>query len=169
MNTLRTNLDRLANWFQKHRTHFAKELCAGASVETLADLDKTLALRLPDELKTLLAWRNGQNPESLACFESNWHLMGADQIAQDKQTLLDPDAEQTGWRTEWIPFLSDGYGNYICMDSNKSPAPLRGFWLGNAEHAIVAESLSQWVADFADAVEAGKYVEEHERGTFVKR
>ena len=55
------------------------------------------------------------------------------------------------------------------MDTGKTPPPIREFWAGNSEHPLVAESLTGWIEMFVAAVEAGKYVEEPERGTFRRR
>jgi hypothetical protein len=42
-------------------------------------------------------------------------------------------------------------------------------WHGRAEHPIVADSLAVWLARFVDVVEVGGYVEDDERGTFLRK
>lgn len=157
MAELRILLQRLQHWLEKHRDHYAKALLPGATTTGL-----------PDELRTLLAWHDGQDPEALGGFENNWRLMSSSQIAEDK-AILDKDAAETGWNVTWIPFLSDGYGNYLFLDTTQTPPPVRGFWAGNSEHEVIAKSLTEWMKDFVTAVEGGKYVEEQERGTFLRR
>ena len=166
---LKSALARLEESLRKHRPHYRNILLPGASATELASLEKSLSVSLPEEARTLLAWHNGQEADSIGGFERDWRLLSTTQIAEEKNDLLDPDAKDTGWSPVWIPFLGDGYGNYLCLDTSKTPPPLREFWAGNREHPLVAESLTGWIEMFVTAVEAGKYVEEPERGTFLRR
>src|SRR5207253_4107546 len=68
----------------------------------------------------------------------------------------------------WLPFLDDDAGNYLALDTATAGRPIRDFHLGNAEHAVVASSLTAWLDDFVTQVEQGRYEEEPERGTFLR-
>ena len=54
-------------------------------------------------------------------------------------------------------------------DAAAPVCPVRAFWLGNKEHAVISPSLAAWLRDFVINVENGAYVEEPERGTFLRR
>jgi cell wall assembly regulator SMI1 len=161
-------LDRLEKWLAKKRKRFLKALNPGASPAALTKLKKALGCPLPDELQTLLAWHDGQSPESKGKFEESWLLLSAERINAAKADL-DAGAGETGWNAKWVPFLEDDQGDYLCLDTAKKGVPVRGFYLGNTEHEIVAASLTAWFEDFVTAVEAGKYHEESERGDFLRK
>lgn len=117
-------LNRLEKWLQKHRAHYWKMLLPGASRAELDFLRKSIAPPLPEELRTLLAWHNGQSADFIGGFEANWQLMSTRTIAVETMLLLDPEA-QSGWERSWIPFLNDDAGNYVCIDASQAGFPLR--------------------------------------------
>ena len=158
---------RLETWLRKHRRRFLASLNPGATPAELDTLQKQVAAPLPEFLRTLLAWHNGQGQDFVGAFEENWLLMSCQTIAEAKR-YLDAEAKDMGWQPAWIPFLDNDAGDYLCADTSQQQAPVRAFYLGNTEHPAVAESLERWVEDFVSNVEKGNYVEEPERGTFMK-
>ena len=95
-----------------------------------------------------------------------------ERVAAAKRSLNEQapgNGHKTGWQPEWIPFLDDDGGDYLCLDTRAPGVPVRAFWLGQPEHPVVAPSLTDWVEGFVKAVEMGEYQEEPERGTFLRR
>ena len=136
----------------------------GATAAELAQLERGLAHQIPSELRELLTWHNGQEDKFIGYFEQHWRLMGTDSIVAGKKEL---DAEPPpGWQKAWIPFLDDDGGDYLCLDASDAPALVRGFYVGNDQHEIVAPSFAAWLADFVEHIEKGQYEEDPERGTF---
>jgi cell wall assembly regulator SMI1 len=156
-------LDRLERWLKKHRRRFVKGLNPGATPEEL----KALGDKAPPELRELLAWRNGQDSGFVGKFEQDWLLMSCEQIVEAKR-YLEEDAA-LGWKKEWVPFLDDDQGDYVCLDTAKSPAPVREFWMGQPELPPVASALAEWLEKIVTALEAGEYEEDPERGTFYRK
>jgi cell wall assembly regulator SMI1 len=161
-------LDRLERWLKKNRPHYLKDLPRGASDIQLAGLETELNLRLPADLRGFLSWHDGQGENTMGRFEQDWLLMSCDEIIAAKGDL-DHDAATTGWNAAWIPFLDNDAGDFLCLDTGQPKAPVRGFWLGEKEHGIVAPSLADWLADFVANVEKGNYEEDPERGGFLRR
>ena len=120
------------------------------------------------DLRRLLAWHNGQQPDFPGRFEQDWGLMSTDEIAAAKGDL-DADAESSGWSPTWVPFLDDDAGDYLCLDTGKATAPVRAFWQGRRGHPIISAALTAWLEEFVAALERGEYVEDPERGTFLRR
>lgn len=162
---MKTALERLDQWFAQHRKPFRKNLQPGASSAELEALHKSIGRPVPDSLRKLLAWHNGQGEDYVGYFENHWLLMSAETIAAAKQEL---DAGVVdGWKKEWIPFLDDDGGDYLVIDSTQAAGPVLAFYPGQAQADKVAASLDAWLEAFAKAVEAGEYFEEPERGTFM--
>lgn len=161
-------LTRLEKWLAAHRKRYLEGLQPGADKATLDALEKIIGLKLPDSLRQLLAWHNGQSEDFIGCLVESWLLMSTDSIAAAKKDL-DADAASTGWKTAWIPFLDDDNGNYVCLDTSQAEAPVREFWVGNADHPVVAPSLAAWLEDVVSALERGEYDEDPERGVMLRK
>jgi cell wall assembly regulator SMI1 len=149
-----------------------KALRPGANEAELHDLQARLGRELPAELRTLLAWHNGQGEEFAGRFEEDWLLMGTEEIAGAKVELDKGAAGNgagNGWKPEWIPFLDDDAGDYLFLDTSRPEPPVRAYWLDQDQQPQVAASLTAWVEAFVKAVEAGDYEEDPERGTFLRR
>jgi cell wall assembly regulator SMI1 len=162
------NLDRLDHRLLQHRPRYHSALLPGATPAELHLAETNLGLRLPEDLRTLLTWHNGQRDDFAGAFEASWQLMSADHIVAAKLEL-DADSEQTGWQPAWVPFLDDDQGDYLCLDTGQAAAPVRGFWPPKTEHPIIAPSLAAWLEEFVSAVERGEYVEDPERGAFLRK
>jgi cell wall assembly regulator SMI1 len=163
---LRSLLGRLEAWLAKHRKRFLSGLQPPASDADLRALEAAIKRPLPEALRTLLAWHNGQGEDYVGFFEDRWVLMRSAMIA-DVKPGLDADAKENGWQPAWIPFLDDDQGDYLCLDTSQSPPLVRWFLLGEKQHAVVAPSLSAWLTMFVDNVEKGRYTEDPERGEMI--
>src|SRR5262249_25386453 len=103
---LRSLLDRLEHWLAKHRPRFLKGLRPGANEVELHQLEAQLGLTVPEELRTFLAWHDGQE-DSIGCFEESWLLMSAERILAAKHDLdagAVGNGAGNGWKRDWIPF-----------------------------------------------------------------
>jgi cell wall assembly regulator SMI1 len=165
-------LGRLERWLAEHRPRYLQGLLPGARAEELDRLQTELGLPLPAGLRDVLSWHNGQSGEFIGSLEQSWNLMSTAQIAAAKKELdAAPSGEQaqTSWKPSWIPFLDDDGGNYLCLDTSQPEAPVREYWAGSPEQPALAPSLAVWLKNFVDAVERGEYVEDPERGAFLRR
>ena len=87
----------------------------GATPDQLAGLEHDLGRPLPVELRTWLAWHNGQSPDVAGAFVQSFHLLGASQTANVKKEL---DAQKpAGWHADWVPLLDDDNDNYVVLDA----------------------------------------------------
>src|SRR5262249_22238865 len=64
-----TLVGRLAHWLGQHRRRFLEGLAPGATSDHLTALQNALGVPLPDDLRELLAWHNGQDDENSGAFE----------------------------------------------------------------------------------------------------
>lgn len=144
---LQRSLARIDAWFAQHRPRYFAALRPGAAAAELAGL--------PEDLRVLLAWHNGQDADFAGCFVEHWFLMSAADIRA-------VDLGQPGW----LPFLDDDAGNYLCLDAAQA---VRYVDVDGTEHAGVAPSLAAWLQAFGDDLEHGRYVEDPERGDLIRQ
>jgi cell wall assembly regulator SMI1 len=147
---LRAALKRIDTWFAQHRPRYFKGLNPGA---TAAELEG-----LPEELRVLLAWHNGQSGDFVGCFEEHWFLMSVAEIREAVAAI--PGR---------YPFLDDDAGNFLCVNTAKTPAPIWAYYIDDTTAGMVAPSLTAWMGAFADDLEAGRYGEDPERGTLIRK
>lgn len=164
--TMNELLSRLDRWLSAHRKRFQHALLPGARSADFDALAAVLGKPVPEELRALLAWHNGQSEDVPGAFEGSWNLLSTQQIVEAKKEL---DAEpHEGWNKAWTPFLDDDTGNYLCLEIGGPECPVIECWRGRADHPQIAPSLSAWLADFVTALERGAYTEDSERGTLVR-
>lgn len=160
-------LARLEAWLKAHRPRYAKGLLPGADAATLDTLRTTLGVAVPPELQALLAWHNGQSLDFVGAFEQSFFLIDAERVAAARLEMM-ADSE-SGWQSAWLPFLDDSRDNFLFLDTSRPGNPVRAYWQGNLEQpAVVAPSLAAWLQDFVATVERGGYVEDPERGDFLR-
>jgi cell wall assembly regulator SMI1 len=158
-------LARLDQWLNTKRERFQQALRPGATTAECDALASQLGKPLPEELRALLMWHNGQNPDVPGAFEQSWILMNTEEIADAKKELDDHPHE--GWHNNWVPFLDDDNGDYRCLDLGSPGCPVLECWRGRADHPVVAPSLAAWLESFVTALEQGAYAEDPERGTLA--
>jgi cell wall assembly regulator SMI1 len=159
-------LARLDQWLARYRARFHKNLQPSATKAQLDGLGKQLGKPVPAALAALLHWHNGQGEDYAGYFQDHWNLMSAERIAETKAELDAADSEY-GWNKNWLPFLDDDGGNFVCLDLSKAEPPVVGFWMGAKPEAL-APSLETWLGDFVKGLEAGEFHEDPERGTLRK-
>jgi cell wall assembly regulator SMI1 len=159
-------LARLDKWLAKNRARFHRNLQPGADDKALAELEKAVGRPIPQALRTLLHWHNGLGDDYVGYFVDHWLLMSSEGIAAAKRELDDTASDQA-WNKAWLPFLDDDGGNFVCLDLSASPAPVIVYWWGAAPERK-SDSLEAWLGDLVKDMEAGKYHEDPERGTFTR-
>lgn len=158
-------LARLDQWLNDKRERFQQALQPGATAAECDALAAAVGKPLPETLRALLMWHNGQNPDVPGAFEQNWVLMSTEEIADAKKELDEHPHE--GWQKNWLPFLDDDNGDYRCLDLGAPGCPVLECWRGRADHPVVAPSLAAWLESFVAALERGAYAEDPERGTLA--
>lgn len=99
------------------RPELAEALLPGISHESLDLLD----ICLPDTLRALWSWHNGQSPNYYGDFHSssNEMLMSVENAIEVKLELNElsesGDISSENWDESWLPFTENGGGNYMCI------------------------------------------------------
>ncbi|MHA3771688.1 SMI1/KNR4 family protein [Verrucomicrobiota bacterium sgz303538] len=164
MHPLIDTLDRL---LRHKRAGFYAKLRPGTSDVALDDLSRDFGHGLPSLFRDLYRWHDGQDPKEFANFDLG-NAMEFMPLAEVKATIQDMrelrqfgDIDESTWSLTWLPFLSNGGGNHLCLDftcaNGEPPVVYHDHEVPAGE--IVAPSLERWLqeviddycaADFAD-------------------
>lgn len=151
---MKTQLEILDRHLQTQRPDFHAFLQPPLSAEAIAALEKRYGTRLPEDLKALYLWKNGQSDESFEALVNNCMFMPLEEAldtAADLTSMIGSDFEIAGWWNEkWIPFLHNGGGSYICYDAGGSFTGRKGqlveYWNKDADRNVIAPSLDALIA-----------------------
>ena len=88
-------------------------------------------------------------------------FMPLDNVAESKDLLdgmIGCDFEdRLYWSRNWVPFLHNGGGCYLCVDlvaeDGGIPGQLIGFWKADEDRPVEHPSMEAWLGDLADSME----------------
>jgi cell wall assembly regulator SMI1 len=165
---LHDSLRQLNIWLREHRPVFHSGLMRGANDREIGELADALGHSVPQELEIWLRWHNGQADGAVGSLVGAFNPLSAEEIAE---IVADrPNHPEDGpWNPAWIPLLDDFQGDLVCLDSSRPGCPVLELWGGHDDPMEVAPTLTAWVEQFLHDCLAGRYVEEPERGEFLRR
>ncbi|MGW2575456.1 SMI1/KNR4 family protein [Streptomyces nondiastaticus] len=151
---------RVEAWLRERAPASYASLKAGASVEEIGALEAALGLRIPADLKALWSLHAGVRDVSGAGFlPDNRALMDLEAVAafhrmQMRFQQRSRSDEDPTWRPSWIPFCSygvDDRSSGLYLDSATGEL---GYFSRYAERWTEYASLTVYLEEFADALEA---------------
>ncbi|MCU0436423.1 MAG: SMI1/KNR4 family protein [Raineya sp.] len=117
---IETVLQKLENNLALKRTVFYHKLQKGVEISEIEKLEKQWNKVLPDDLKKLYLWRNGQPEQVYEAFVNNSMMIPLQQaleIAQNLTAMIGKDFDRENWwHQSWIPLFHNGGGDYIGYD-----------------------------------------------------
>jgi cell wall assembly regulator SMI1 len=149
------------------------EFLPGATEAEVAEAESRMGLRLPDDVRESYKVHNGMG--DLGAFYENqrlnvldevvsaWHLMCNLVEAFEEFTPEPPPGpvKRVWANSKWVPLTESGGGQQVCIDLD----PPEGGMLGQAIEfchetgpiRVLAASWRDFLSQFADDLEAGKY------------
>lgn len=83
-------------------------------------LEKKYDIKLPNDLKELYKWKNGQQPGCFESFVNNSIFEALENVLsvnKEFTEMIGSDFEiENWWNGNWLPFFSDGGGSHVCYD-----------------------------------------------------
>lgn len=171
---------RIEEWLKNNAPAVFEKLASGASETEIAKTERSLPVQLPEEVKESYRLHNGHP----GWFISGGELLSLEGIEQEwtiwKELLDNGDFQDEGglegtsspdagiqahwWNDKWIPVTTNGCGDNLCLDM----APAEGGTIGqiitmvhdHESRSLIAPSFRTWLEDFADDLEAGKYIQD---------
>lgn len=157
-------IERADRWLKAHRPDYYARLQPGTTAESLANFESHFSLQLPEAFRKFYRWRNGQERNCFESLQSNLMLSSLEDIAQTKEMLdnmIGTDFEKPmWWRRGWVPFLSNGGGDHLCIDvaaeGGGTPGQVLMFWHDAADRSISFPHIDAWLSELVGSMEAGK-------------
>jgi cell wall assembly regulator SMI1/predicted DNA-binding WGR domain protein len=160
---------RIEAWLLAHAPALAGELAPGATVNQIAQAERTLGFALPVELRDLLEARNGGK----RVFAEH-DLLSAAEVARTNRDLYrefgkndrnrregTPKVKAGWWNPRWVPFVATAGGDLFCIDLDPGPRGRVGqiieFEHEDSARRVVAGSLMKWLEAIARDLDAGLY------------
>jgi molybdopterin molybdotransferase len=166
----------LEDWFSQHAPKAKEVLLPGATADDIAALEKSVGSTVPDELRSLFAAHDGQQPRSfvstidgcmlLSCKRAGkaWSTLGElldagdlDQPAESK----DGKVKAVWWSKKWIPFAEGGSGDMLCVDLDPAAKGTAGqvlrFFHDEGWRDQLAPSVEAFLADYLRRLREGKF------------
>jgi cell wall assembly regulator SMI1 len=177
---------RIEAWLQGHAPSLLETLGTGASPERIAEVERVLGAKLPDEMKALYAVHDGIDRDG-AFFDGYAWLPLEEVVSEWKvwKGLLDggdfkgirsepqPGIRDDWWNPAWIPFTYNGAGDHHCVDLAPAPGGRAGqiitMWHDEGARELLAPSLGAWIRSYADGLDAGTYAYSEDYGGLVDK
>ena len=193
LKSFKWDIQRIKSWFSKN-TPTSLKIIEHQNGYGLPLIENALDFVIPEELKELYTVIGGQpvnhfdNSVAKGFYLRDFRLLMPDEIAlkythmcriffviaPDKNlSYTDNGVQSVWWSKYWIPFAADGCGDFICIDTRPIDVGQAGriieFCHDDFRREIIASSLHRFFTDYADGLESGKYIYDHEYGVVVRR
>lgn len=135
------------------RPDYYKRLNPPVGDKALHNFQKLLPGELPATFRELYQWKNGQDPECSENFVENWMFTPLQEIISIKEMLDDMIGadfdEPEWWSRGWVPFLSNGGGDHLCINLTGEvvgePGQLLTFWHDWEDRTIEFSNMEGWL------------------------
>lgn len=175
---------RINKWLKQNAQGW-KPLGKGATDKQLARAEKQLAFQLPAELRESYRIHDGDGSSQVfPCPDDiSYYLASLDEVVSSWQMLkglldmgdfkgakakCDKGIKKEWWNPAWVPFASNGGGDYLCIDTGPAPGGKPGqviLWRHDSEkRSLLAPSLRVWLFELANGLEDGKCSYDEENG-----
>lgn len=147
-------ITKLDNYLSAKRPEFHQRLNDPLTDAQLNRLEDHYGIELPEDLRKLYRWKNGQKADFFDAFVNNSMFVPLNQALFDNSELnamigLDFEIENW-WNYSWIPIFQNGGGDSICYDTKGIFTGDRGqlieFWHGDHDRNVVAPTLGSFLS-----------------------
>lgn len=129
------------------RPDYYKKLNQGISSDTISALEEKYNRKLPDELKTLYMWKNGQ--KGYNSFINNSCFLPLEVVlknAEELNKMIGKDFQRENWWNEnWLMIFENGNGSGLCIDLKgvftSKPDQIIEFWSKSSGRNVLYPNL----------------------------
>lgn len=150
---MKKQLELLDTYLRTARPDFYSKLNDPLKEDEIKALEERFNSELPDDLKALYQWKNGQKDECYNSFVNNSIFMPLEDAfdsAEELTSMIGSDFEVENWWNEnWIPIFHNGGGDHICYDMGGTFTGQKGqlieFWHADNDRNVIAPNLRSFV------------------------
>lgn len=185
LSVMRDIWERIDKWLGVNAPQVLNVLQPGASEEQIRETEKLLSVEFPEDVKNSYRIHNGQSNGNVG-FINGLEFLSLERIRDEwkvwKDLLDSGDFEDwhsepekqirsDWWHPKWIPLTHDWGGNHECLDLAPTEygdvGQIISIWHDDATREVVAESFCNWLEQFANDLEAGRYALSGEDNSLV--
>ena len=142
-----------------NRPGYYVKLPAGVTDAELDLFEQRFSLQLPAAFRALYKWKNGQPASCSESLHGNRMFSPLEAVTETKELLdgmIGFDFEdERWWRRGWIPFLSNGGGDHLCLDiegqDGGQPGQIIAFWHDWEDRSVEWPTFDAWLEQLAIA------------------
>lgn len=113
------HLAQIDRWLAEHRPDYYSLLNPPAQEYLFGAVRSTAGIVLPDSIRRFYEWHDGQEAGTFEPLMMNLTFMTLMEMATTHQmhqhvSMIDQWSEEH-WQPSWVPFLSNGGGDYLCV------------------------------------------------------
>ncbi len=150
---MKKQLEKLDAYLKEKRPEYYNQLLKPLSEKEILDLQEEFNIELPNDIKELYLWKNGQRQDCYKSFVNNSIFEPLEAVlATNKELteLIGYDFEiENWWNENWIPIFSNGGGDYICYDLKGMFTGQKGqlleYWNDDEERIVIAPNLISFI------------------------
>lgn len=118
----------------------------------IARIEQRLGHPMPQNLRQLLQWHDGQAWNSLLRESDNRRLLSVDEILETLSFFLDGKEDFMGpWEPHWTPVLTNDAGDYVVIDTPPTgDGALLAYWHDDENGGPEYPSLDAWAVGLVD-------------------
>ncbi|MCX7711637.1 MAG: SMI1/KNR4 family protein [Clostridia bacterium] len=143
----------LDSYLRKQRSDFYSNLNPPLEDGQIEALEAKFGITVPEDLKILYQWKNGQNSECYESFVNNSVFMTLEEAlgtAQEMTSMIGSDFDVDNWWSQyWIPIFHNGGGDHICYDIGGVFTGKKGqvieFWHADNDRNVIAPNLQSFI------------------------
>ena len=168
-----TSWEGIDRWLQMHAPQWSP-LYPGATERQIAETQAILNVTFPPDLHTCYEIHNGSESffpavdtsrylMPLSEVVAHWKMLGENLDRNEFagiEVIADIGIAPVFWHKGWIPFISNGGGDYFCLDLAPGEEGVIGqivsFNHETGERWLVAPSLRTWLWDLVQELQAGR-------------
>lgn len=181
---MRATWKRIAAWLDNNAPDLAKTLTKGERASDIRDFAKRVGRKLPDDfteslrihsksgglipdpMRSGLGYNHAFSLIPLQEIERSWRMLtdlydSGEFDSRAEETKSGKGVVRQAWSASWIPFASNGGGDYFCVDLGPTWPGTRGQIVFVTHEASVrpriSSSFASMLAALADSFDRGDY------------
>ncbi|PKB00376.1 cell wall assembly regulator SMI1 [Flavobacteriaceae bacterium MAR_2009_75] len=150
---MKIELEKLDSHLREKRPDYYSKLQKPLSEAQISALEAEFDMKLPNDVKELYLWKNGQASDCYVALVNNSLFEPLEQVlATNKEftEMIGYDFTiENWWNKNWLPILGNGGGSYICYDLEGIFTGEKGqlveYWNEYDDRPVIAPSLTDFI------------------------